>query len=94
MVSLENFSGKIAIQIFVTTLFIVIFAKQQSKISKYSDVEFILSAHKAVKNLGGCRILINTKLSIQYLRLLLADDTFMKFVFFFFLEFGSFELFT
>ena len=45
---------------------------------KNSDIEFLLSAHHAVTESGlynfeGCRIPINTKLNIQYLRSMLND---------------------
>ena len=45
---------------------------------KNSDVEFLLSAHEAVKDSGvhnfeGCRIPINTNLNIQYMRSMLVD---------------------
>ena len=58
---------------------------------KNSDVEFLLSAHEAVKDSGvhnfeGCRIPINTNLNIQYMRSMLIDYKDYKICDFF--EFG------
>ena len=64
--------------IFVNILINAISVVSRNKIKKTDDVEFLLSAHEKVKESGlynfqGCRIAINKKLNLPYLRSNLSD---------------------